>query len=144
MWAAIKTFMMAGPHERFAAFLLQTRGVRKVPIRVLAAAVAEADPMGVAEFAVPVPSALLANAPDVRVAARKKSSPSSGSYGSAKSARPRRSGEEPLQVLPAQAADEAVVLGDERARQLLSTSPINGAAVPSASSRHRGRRRGPR
>ena len=53
MWAAIKTFMMAGPHERFAAFLLQTRVVRKVPIRVLAAAVAEVDAMGVAEFAVP-------------------------------------------------------------------------------------------
>jgi hypothetical protein len=55
-----KTFMVAGSHERFAAFLLQTRVVRKVPIRVLAAAVAEVDPMGVAEFAVPVPSALLA------------------------------------------------------------------------------------
>jgi hypothetical protein len=52
--------MVAGSHERFAAFLLQTRVVRKVPIRVLAAAVAEVDPMGVAEFAVPVPSALLA------------------------------------------------------------------------------------
>ena len=51
MWDAIKTFMVAGSHERFAAFLLQTRVVRKVPIRVLAAAVAEVDPMGVAEFA---------------------------------------------------------------------------------------------
>src|SRR5207245_5348121 len=40
-------------------FLLQTRVVRKVPIRVLAAAVAEVDPMGVAEFAVAVPAALL-------------------------------------------------------------------------------------
>ena len=60
MWDAIKAFMVSGSHERFAAFLLQTRVVRKVPIRVLAAAVAEADPMGVAEFAVPVPSALLA------------------------------------------------------------------------------------
>jgi ribonuclease D len=60
MWDAIKAFMVAGSHERFAAFLLQTRVVRKVPIRVLAAGVAEVDPMGVAEFAVPVPSALLA------------------------------------------------------------------------------------
>jgi hypothetical protein len=60
MWDAIKTFMVAGSHERFAAFLLQTRVVRKVPIRVLAAAVAEVDPMGVAEFAVLVPSALVA------------------------------------------------------------------------------------
>src|SRR5712691_3053580 len=60
MWDAIKAFMVCGSHERFAAFLLQTRVVRKVPIRVLAAAVAKVDPMGVAEFAVAVPSALLA------------------------------------------------------------------------------------
>jgi hypothetical protein len=59
MWDAIKAFMVSGSHERFAAFLLQTRVVRKVPIRVLAAAVAEVDPMGVAEFAVVVPAALL-------------------------------------------------------------------------------------
>ncbi len=60
MWDAIKAFMASGSHERFAAFLLQTRVVRRVPIRVLAAAVAEVDPIGVAEFAVAVPSALLA------------------------------------------------------------------------------------
>ena len=59
MWDAIKAFMVSGSHKRFAAFLLQTRVVRKVPIRVLAAAVAEVDPMGVAEFAVTVPAALL-------------------------------------------------------------------------------------
>jgi len=43
MWDAIKAFMVSGSHERFAAFLLQTRVVRKVPIRVLAAAVAEVE-----------------------------------------------------------------------------------------------------
>jgi hypothetical protein len=59
MWDAIKTFMVASSHERFAAFLLQKRVVRRVPIRVLAAAVAEVDPMGVTEIAVPVPAALL-------------------------------------------------------------------------------------
>jgi hypothetical protein len=59
VWAAIKTFMVAGPHERFSDFLLQTRVIRTVPIRALAAAVAEVDPLGVAEFAVLVPSALV-------------------------------------------------------------------------------------
>jgi ribonuclease D len=59
MWDAIKAFMVSGSHEHFAAFLLQTRVVRKVPIRVLAAAVAEVDPMHVAESAVAVPGALL-------------------------------------------------------------------------------------
>src|SRR5436190_612316 len=34
MWDATKAFMMSGSHERFAAFVLQTRVVRKVPIRV--------------------------------------------------------------------------------------------------------------
>jgi ribonuclease D len=58
VWAAIKTYMVAGPHERFSDFLLQTRVIRTVPIRALAAAVAEVDPMGVAEFAIAVPSTL--------------------------------------------------------------------------------------
>jgi len=79
-WTAIKTFMAAGSHEYFAAFLLQTRVVRKVPIRVLAAAVVEVDPMGVAKFVVPVPSALLAALRDggeasVRAAGRETISP---------------------------------------------------------------------
>ena len=59
MWATVKTFMVTGERERFSDFLLQTRVIRTVPIRALAAAVAEADPMGAAEFAVAVPSALL-------------------------------------------------------------------------------------
>jgi hypothetical protein len=59
MWAAIKTFMVAGPHERFSDFLLQTRVIRSVPIAALADTVALVDPMGTAEFAVPVPAALV-------------------------------------------------------------------------------------
>lgn len=59
MWAAIKVFMVAGPHERFSDFLLQSRVIRTVPIAALADAVAAVDPMGTAEFAVPVPAALL-------------------------------------------------------------------------------------
>jgi ribonuclease D len=59
MWAAIKTFMVSGTRESFSDFLLQTRVIRTVPIRALAAAVSEVDPMGMAEFTVPVPRALL-------------------------------------------------------------------------------------
>jgi hypothetical protein len=51
--------MVTGTRERFSDFLLQTRVIRTVPMRALAAAVSEVDPMGLAEFAVPVPSALL-------------------------------------------------------------------------------------
>ena len=58
-WTAIKAFMVGAPRESFSDFLLQTRVIRTVPIRALAAAVSEVDPMGVAEFAVPVPNALL-------------------------------------------------------------------------------------
>jgi ribonuclease D len=59
IWAAVKAFMVGGPRERFSDFLLQTRVIRTVPIRALAAAVAEADPMGTAEFSVPVPATLV-------------------------------------------------------------------------------------
>jgi hypothetical protein len=59
MWAAVKTFMVAGERERFSDFLLQTRVIRTVPIRALATAVTDVDPMGIAEFAVSVPGALL-------------------------------------------------------------------------------------
>jgi ribonuclease D len=59
VWAAIKTFMVTGTRERFSDFLLQTRVIRTVPLRALAAAVAEVDPMGLAEFGVAVPQALL-------------------------------------------------------------------------------------
>ena len=105
MWTAIKTFMVAGSHERFAAFLLQTRVVRKVPIRVLAAAVAEVDPMGVAEFAVPVPSALLAALRDggeaaVRSAGRETISPR---FRGPRAARPLEG--KPLYVVAAGDAD---------------------------------------
>jgi hypothetical protein len=59
MWAAIKTYMVSGGHERFADFLLQTRVVRTVPVHALAAAVREVDPIGGVEFAVPVPRDVL-------------------------------------------------------------------------------------
>ena len=59
IWSAVKTFMVATPRERFSDFLLQTRVVRKVPVRALADAVQAVDPMGVAEFAVMVPGTLL-------------------------------------------------------------------------------------
>jgi len=59
IWDSIKAFMVAGERERFSDFLLQMRVIRTVPIPALAAAVAEVDPMQVAEFAVPVPAALL-------------------------------------------------------------------------------------
>ena len=59
IWSAVKAFMVAGPHERFSDFLLQTRVIRKVPLRALADAVQTVDPMGLAEFAVPVPGTLI-------------------------------------------------------------------------------------
>lgn len=59
IWDTVKAFMVSGERERFSDFLLQTRVVRTVPVSVLAAAVAEVDPMRGAEFAVPVPGALL-------------------------------------------------------------------------------------
>jgi hypothetical protein len=59
IWDAVKAFMMAGEREWFSAFFLQMRVIRTIPIRALAAAVAGVDPMRVAEFAVPVPAALL-------------------------------------------------------------------------------------
>ena len=59
MWAAVKTFMVGGAHERFSDFLLQSRVIRTVPIAALADAVRAVDPMATAEFAVAVPAALL-------------------------------------------------------------------------------------
>lgn len=59
IWTAVKTFMVTGTRERFSDFLLQTRVIRTIPIRGLAAAVAEVDPMGLAEFAAAVPNALI-------------------------------------------------------------------------------------
>ncbi|HEY2945718.1 MAG TPA: hypothetical protein VGN09_25020 [Vicinamibacteria bacterium] len=59
VWDAIKAFMVAGERERFSDFFLQMRVIRTVPIRALAAAVAEVDPMRVAEFAMSVPGTLL-------------------------------------------------------------------------------------
>ena len=59
IWAVVKAFMVAGERERFSDFFLQMRVIRTIPIRALAAAVAEVDPMHVAEFAVSVPAALL-------------------------------------------------------------------------------------
>jgi hypothetical protein len=59
IWSAVKAFMVGGPHERFSDFLLQTRVVRRVPLRALADAVQTVDPMGAAEFAVMVPGTLL-------------------------------------------------------------------------------------
>jgi ribonuclease D len=58
LWTAIKAFMVTGARERFSDFILQTRVIRTIPIRALAAAVAEVDPMGTAEFGVAVPAAL--------------------------------------------------------------------------------------
>ncbi len=59
IWDAVKAFMVAGQREGFSDFLLQMRVIRTVPIRALAAAVEEVDPMRVAEFAVSVASVLL-------------------------------------------------------------------------------------
>jgi ribonuclease D len=58
IWDTIKAFMVGDTRERFSDFVLQTQVIRTVPIRALAAAVAEVDPMGGADFAVAVPAAL--------------------------------------------------------------------------------------
>jgi hypothetical protein len=59
IWDVVKAFMVVGERERWSDFFLQMRVIRTIPIRALAAAVGEVDPMHVAEFAVSVPSALL-------------------------------------------------------------------------------------
>src|SRR5439155_16074766 len=59
IWDAVKAFMASGERERFSHFILQMRVIRTVPIRALAAAIAEVDPMRVTEFAMAVPNALL-------------------------------------------------------------------------------------
>jgi hypothetical protein len=50
--------MMQAGRERFAHFLLQDRVIRTIPIRDLANAVSEVDPMGIVDFSVQVPNAL--------------------------------------------------------------------------------------
>ena len=59
IWDVVKAFMVAGQRERFSDFVVQMHVIRTVPIRTLAAAVAEVDPMHAAEFAVAVPAAVL-------------------------------------------------------------------------------------